>query len=167
VNRKQLAAKTRGKTMSNKIFCLALIAMLLVLGFPAEGQQPAKISRIGWLAAGSPSGVAPLTDAFRQGLRQLGYVEGKNIVIEFRYAEGKFDRLPDLAAEIVHLKVDVIVVASTPAIQAVKQATATIPIVMVGPGDPVGPGAHCQSRAAGWKSYGVVLPFHRVNRKTA
>jgi ABC-type uncharacterized transport system substrate-binding protein len=140
VNRKQLAAKTRGKTMSNKIFCLALIAMLLVLGFPAEGQQPAKISRIGWLAAGSPSGVAPLTDAFRQGLRQLGYVEGKNIVIEFRYAEGKFDRLPDLAAEIVHLKVDVIVVASTPAIQAVKQATATIPIVMVGPGDPVGPG---------------------------
>jgi putative tryptophan/tyrosine transport system substrate-binding protein len=140
VNRKQLAAKTREKTMSNKIFCLALVAMLLVLGLPAEGQQPAKISRIGWLAAGSPSGVAPLTDAFRQGLRQLGYVEGKNIVIEFRYAEGKFDRLPDLAAEIVHLKVDVIVVANPEAIDAAKRATTTIPIVMVGPGDPVGSG---------------------------
>jgi putative ABC transport system substrate-binding protein len=123
--------------MSNKIFCLALVAMLLVLGFPAEAQQPAKISRIGWLAAGSPSGVAPLTDAFRQGLRQLSYVEGKNIVIEFRYAEGKFDRLPELAAEIVHLKVDVIVVANPEAIDAAKRATATIPIVMVGPGDPV------------------------------
>jgi ABC-type uncharacterized transport system substrate-binding protein len=140
VNRKQLAAKTQEKTMSNGIFCLPLVAMLLVLGFPAEAQQQTKIPRIGWLAAGSASGVAPLTDAFRQGLRQLGYVEGKNIVIEFRYAEGKFDRLPDLAAEIVHLKVDVIVVASTPAIHALKQATTTIPIVMVGPGDPVGLG---------------------------
>ena len=119
---------------------LTLCTMLFALGVQAQTQQPAKIHRIGWLAAGSASGVAPLTDAFRQGLRQLGYVEGKNIVIEFRYAEGKFDRLADLAAEIVHLKVDVIVVASTPAIQAVKHATATIPIVMVGPGDPVGLG---------------------------
>jgi putative ABC transport system substrate-binding protein len=114
--------------------------MLFALCGSAQAQQPAKIPKIGWLAAGSPSGVAPLVGAFRQGLRQLGYVEGKNLVIEFRYAEGKFDRLPDLAAEIVHLKVDVIVVASTPAIQAVKQATVTIPIVMVGPGDPVGLG---------------------------
>jgi len=70
--------------------------MLFALGVQAQTQQPAKIHRIGWLAAGSASGVAPLTDAFRQGLRQLGYVEGKNIVIEFRYAEGKFDRLADL-----------------------------------------------------------------------
>ena len=119
---------------------VVICAVLFSLCVPVEAQQTAKISRIGWLAAGSASGVAPLTDAFRQGLRQLGYVEGKNIVIEFRYAEGKFDRLPDLAAEIVHLKVDVIVVANTPAIHAVKKATATIPIVMVGPGDPVGLG---------------------------
>jgi len=105
---------------------------MLVSLQPAEAQQTKKVPTIGWLAAGSPSGVAPLTGAFRQGLRELGYVEGKNIAIEYRYAKGKFDRLPDLAAEIVHLKVDVIVVASTPAIQAVKQATATIPIVMVG-----------------------------------
>jgi len=116
------------------------IGLAVVLGvslalapFVAEGQPTGKVARVAWLAAGSAAGIAPLTDAFRQGLRQLGYVEGKDIVIEFRYADGNFDRLPDLAREIVHLKVDVIVVASLPAIQAVKQATATIPIVMVGP----------------------------------
>ena len=119
---------------------LTLGTMLFALGVQAQTQQPAKIHRIGWLASGSASGIAPLTDAFRQGLRQLGYVEGKNIVIEYRYAEGKFDRLPELASEIVHLKVDVIVVANASAIDAVKRATATIPIVMVGPGDPVGLG---------------------------
>src|SRR5262245_4316867 len=123
--------------MSKKVIRLALCAVLLALSFSAQAQQTAKIPRIGWLAAGSPSGVAALTDAFRQGLRQLSYVEGKNIIIEFRYAEGKFDRLPDLAAEIVHLKVDVIVVANPEAIHAAKRATETIPIVMVGPGDPV------------------------------
>ena len=126
--------------MKRKIMVLTLGALLFGICFSADAQQPAKISRIGWLAGGSPSGVAPLTDAFRQGLRQLGYVEGKNIGIEFRYAEGKFDRLPGLASEIVHLKVDVIVVANDQAIRAAKQATATIPIVMVGPGDPVGLG---------------------------
>jgi putative tryptophan/tyrosine transport system substrate-binding protein len=126
--------------MRPKFRLIMLTAFILASVHLAQAQQTAKIPRVGWLAAGSPSGVAPLTDAFRQGLRQLGYVERKNIVIEFRYAEGKFDRLPDLAAEIVRLKVDVIVVASTPAIRAVKQATATIPIVMVGPGDPVGLG---------------------------
>src|SRR5262245_54502121 len=109
--------------MTGKCLGLLLTTFLLVTASIADAQQPTKTSRIGWLAAGSASGVAPLTDAFRQGLRQLGYIEGKNIVIEFRHAEGKFDRLPDLAAEIVHLKVDVIVAASTPAVQAVKQAT--------------------------------------------
>ena len=123
--------------MSKRVVYVALALLLLTLCVPAEAQQTAKIPKVGWLAAGSASGVAPLTDAFRQGLRQLGYVEGKNIIIEFRYAEGKFDRLPDLAAEIVHLKVDVIVVANPEAIDAAKRATATIPIVMVGPGDPV------------------------------
>ena len=126
--------------MRRKVLCFALSAWFSALIVSSPAQQPQKLSRVGWLAAGSPSGVAPLTNAFREGLRQLGYVEGKNIAIEYRYAEEKFDRLPDLAAEIVHLKVDVIVVASTPAIQALKQATATIPIVMVGPGDPVGLG---------------------------
>ena len=122
-----------------KIFIrLTLSSMLLVLCSSVQAQQPAKISRIGWLASGSASGIAPLTDAFRQGLRQLGYVEGKNIVIEYRYAEGKFDRLPDLAAELVRLKVDVILVGAQSATDAAKRATATIPIVTVGPGgDPV------------------------------
>ena len=115
----------------------AIVFVFAFGGVGAQAQQPAKIPRIGWLASGSASGIAPLTDAFRQGLRQLGYVEGKNIAIEFRYAEGKFDRLQDLAAEIVHLNVDVIIVANGSAIGAAKKATATIPIVMVGPGDSV------------------------------
>ena len=113
--------------------------LLLATVFVAEAQQQAKIARVGWLASGSPSGVAPLTGAFRQGLRELGYIEGKNIAIDYRYAEGKFDRLPDLAIEIVHLKVDVIIVANDQAIRAIQQATATIPVVMVAE-DPLGLG---------------------------
>jgi len=123
-----------------RIGLAVVLALSLLAPLAVEGQQAGKIPKIGWLAAGSAAGVAPLTGAFRQGLRQLGYVEGKDIVIEYRYAEGKFDRLPDLAGEIVHLKVDVIVVAQVDAIRAAKQATATIPIVMIGPGDPVGLG---------------------------
>ncbi|HEY7216847.1 MAG TPA: ABC transporter substrate-binding protein, partial [Candidatus Binatia bacterium] len=118
-------------------YCL-LIAVVLIAGL-TEAQQPGKIHRIGWLASGSPSGVAPLTGAFRKGLRGLGYVEGKNLFIEYRYADGRPERLPDLATEIVHLKVDVIVVAADPAIRAVQQATRTIPTVMVAD-DPLGLG---------------------------
>ena len=83
----------------------------LRLALPAQAQQPTKIPRIGFLAATSPSAISARTEAFRQGLRELGYVEGKNIVIEYRSAEGKLDRLPALAAELVRLKVDVIVTA--------------------------------------------------------
>ena len=116
------------------------MTILLLATFSlAEAQQQAKIARVGWLASGTPSGVAPLTGAFRQGLRELGYVDGKNVAIEYRYADGKIDRLPDLATEIVHLKVDVIIVANDQAIRAVQQATATIPIVMVAE-DPLGLG---------------------------
>jgi ABC-type uncharacterized transport system substrate-binding protein len=123
--------------MSAKIFiCLLFLVKSFSL---AEAQQQAKIARLGWLASGSPSGVAPLTGAFRKGLNELGYVEGKHIVIEYRYADGNPKRLPDLAAEIVHLKVDVIVVAADPAIRAVQQATRTIPTVMVAD-DPLGLG---------------------------
>ena len=103
-------------------------------------QQPAKVPRIGFLQASSPSVNRHFADAFRQGLRAFGYVEGQNIAIEERWAEGKFERLPDLAAELVRLKVDVIVVGSTPGSRAAKQATTTIPIVMVNVGDPVGTG---------------------------
>jgi len=113
-----------------------------VLGFVylAEAQPAKKIPRIGYLAAASSSTASPLTEAFREGLRQLGYVEGKNIVIEWRYAEGSSQRLPELATELVSLKVDVIVTASTPAIRAVQQATKIIPIVMANVGDPVAQG---------------------------
>ena len=87
-----------------------------------------------------PSDISARTEAFRQGLRELGYVEGKNIIIQFRYAEGKLDRLRDLAAELVRLKVDIIVTAGPPATRAAKEATATIPIVMAFDNDPVGNG---------------------------
>jgi putative ABC transport system substrate-binding protein len=99
-----------------------------------------KIPRIGYLVPASPSAIAARTEAFRQGLRELGYVEGKNIIIEYRYAEGKLDRLRELAAEIVRLKVDVIVTTSSAPTRAAKEATATIPIVMTQDNDPVGNG---------------------------
>ena len=95
--------------MNRKILiCLLTTALLSIAPF-ALAQQPAKVPRIGFLLGVSPSAISDRTEAFRQGLRELGYVEGKNIVIEWRYAEGKFDRLPDLAAELVRLKVEVIV----------------------------------------------------------
>lgn len=114
--------------------------MLFALSFSAQAQQPENIPRIGYLEAVSPSISAVRTEAFRQGLRELGYVEGKNIVTEYRYAEGKRDRLPALAAELVRLKVDVIVTAGASATRAAKKATSTIPIVMAQDSDPVGKG---------------------------
>ena len=95
--------------MTKKVFSLALSALLFALCGSAEAQQTKKVHRIGYLAGTSASAVSTRTDAFRQGLRELGYVEGKNIVIEWRSAEGKLDRLPALATELVRLKVDVIV----------------------------------------------------------
>jgi putative ABC transport system substrate-binding protein len=106
----------------------------------ADAQQPTKISRIGFQSAASPSANAARIEAFRQGLRDLGYVEGKNIVIEYRYAEGKLDRLHEFAAEFVRLKVDIIVAAAPSSTRAAKEATSTIPIVMAFDTDPVGNG---------------------------
>jgi putative ABC transport system substrate-binding protein len=106
----------------------------------AQAQQPARIPRIGILVVASASSQSARVEAFRRRLRELGYVEGKNIVIEYRYAEGKLERLPDLVAELVQLKVDVIVPAGGPAILAAKKASATIPIVFVTASDPVGSG---------------------------
>jgi putative ABC transport system substrate-binding protein len=126
--------------MTKKIIFLALCSLLFAPCSAVEAQQPTKIPRIGFLGAASPSANAPRTDAFRQGLRELGYVEGKNIVIEYRWAEGKFDRLPDLAAELVRLKVDVVVTAGSAATRPAKGATVTIPIVMAQDNDPVGDG---------------------------
>ena len=103
--------------------------------------QRTKVHRIGWLSPGLPRpDHDPPVEAFRQGLRDLGYVEGQNLVIEYRYAEGRIERLPDLAAELVQLQVDVIVAGGTAAIRAAQHATRTIPIVMAGTSDPVGQG---------------------------
>jgi putative tryptophan/tyrosine transport system substrate-binding protein len=126
--------------MNRKIFCFALGAMLFALCSSVEPQQPKKVPRIVYLAASPAAANAGRLAAFRQGLREIGYVEGENILIEDRYAEGKFDRLPALAAELVRLKVDVIITAGPPVTRAVKEATATIPVVMAQDGDPVGNG---------------------------
>ena len=109
-------------------------------GAVAQAQQTGKVLRIGFLDASTASGSAVLLEAFRQELSKLGWIEGKNIAIEYRFAEQKNERLPELAAELVRLKVDLIVVAGTPPALAAKKATTTIPIVMANAGDPVGAG---------------------------
>jgi putative ABC transport system substrate-binding protein len=112
--------------MRNKTLYFALGATFFVLCLSAEAQQPAKIPRIGLLVPSSSD--SPRRDAFLQGLRDLGYVEGKNITIEYRYTEGELSRVPDLAAELVRLNVDVIVTAAISSVRAAKKATATIPM---------------------------------------
>jgi putative ABC transport system substrate-binding protein len=126
--------------MSKKVICLALGAMLFALSFSVEAQQAKKVPRIGYLAAGSAPVAATRLEAFRQGLRALGYVEGKDIVIEYRNAAGKLDQVPRNAAELVGLKVDVIVTAGPTDTRAAREATSTIPIVMAFDPDPVGNG---------------------------
>jgi len=137
--------------------CLLTTALLSIAPF-LWAQQPGKIPRIGFLHTGSAFTSSTNVQAFRQGLRELGYVEEKNIVIEYRWAEGKFDRLPDLAAELVRLKVDVIVTAGgTPAIQATKQATTTIPIIFPTAGDPVASGLVASLARPGGNITGVTI----------
>ena len=126
--------------MKTKSFAFALCTMLLALSSSATAQQTKTIPRIGYLVAGTPDSQATRTEALQQGLRDLGYVEGQTSAIEYRYAEGKLDRLPELAAELVRLKVDVIVVQSNTATRAASSATKTIPIVMADGADPVGNG---------------------------
>jgi putative ABC transport system substrate-binding protein len=127
--------------MSKKVICLALGALLLAFGVPAEAQQPAKIPRIGYVGGTDVPGTpGPFVDALRQGLGDLGYIEGRNILIEYRSAEGKSDRYPSLVAELMQLKVDVLVSPTPGVIRAAMQATKTIPIVMVTTVDPVADG---------------------------
>src|SRR5215813_5841357 len=126
--------------MKRKITLLTLCALLLALCVSAGAQQTGKIFRVGFLDSSNASGSAVLIDAFRQELSKLGWIEGKNITIEYRFAEQKPERLPELAAELVHLKVDIIVTADTPAALPAKSATTTSPIVMALAGDPVGTG---------------------------
>ena len=126
--------------MKKKVTVFTISALLYAFCLSAEAQQTGKIPRIGFLEATSASTIPARLEAFRQGLLELGYVEGKNIHIDYRWAEGKFDRLPNLASELVSLKVDVIVTGGPTAIPPAKKATATIPIVMSFDSDPVGSG---------------------------
>jgi putative tryptophan/tyrosine transport system substrate-binding protein len=124
-------------SMAGKIFLWLLATVLLITAPFAEAQQPAKVHRIGFLGLPSATGWAEKISALRAGLRDLGYVEGKNLVIEFRWADGRYERLPDLAAELVRLKVDVIVTHATVGTRAAKKATTTTPIVIAAVGDAV------------------------------
>jgi putative ABC transport system substrate-binding protein len=127
--------------MKRKISILTLSAMLFALCGPAEAQQPKKVPRIGFVSGiGGPSNTGPNVVGFRQGLRDFGYIEGKNILVEYRYTEGKGDRNPSLVAELVRLKVDVIVTAGPASTRPAKEATLTTPIVMAQVNDPVGNG---------------------------
>ena len=125
--------------------------VLVVVGAEAWAQQPAKVPRIGYLSTnGDPSRPPPFVEAFRQGLRDLGYIEGKNIQVEYRYAEGKLERVPDLVIELVQLNVDALVLGTSTAIRAATKATKTIPIVMVTNSDPVAAGiVNSMARPAG------------------
>jgi ABC-type uncharacterized transport system substrate-binding protein len=139
-----MRAKTiKANSMHKKIATLALCALLFAHSYQAQAQEPTKVPRIGYLTGSSPPTNATPdlnADAFQQGLRDLGYIEGKNILVEYRYLEGKEDRNPTILAELLQLKVDVLVVISMPSIQAAKLATKTIPILMVTNFDPVASG---------------------------
>jgi putative ABC transport system substrate-binding protein len=125
--------------MNRRTFVVTAAA-LLAAPLAAGAQPLPKAPRIGYLSSSSAAATSHFIEAFRQGLREYGWIEGQNITVEWRFAEGRFDRLPDLAAELVRLKVQAIVTAPTPAAVAAKKATATVPIVMVNISDPVGLG---------------------------
>jgi putative ABC transport system substrate-binding protein len=120
-----------GKLMKKKVIGFAICAMLFALSVSAQAQQTGKIFRIGFLDGSTASGMAGVLDAFRQELNKLGWIDGKNITIEARFGEQKNERLPDLAAELVGLKVDLIVVTTVTPALAAKSDTTTIPIVMM------------------------------------
>ncbi len=131
--------KSKIQNLKWVVFLGILVLLVGCVGM-AEAQQPKKITKIGYLLPSTPAAVAHNIEAFRQGLRELGYVEGKTVVLEIRYGEARAERFPELARELVGLKVDVIVTATDVAIAAVKRETQTIPIVMVNSSDPVGTG---------------------------
>jgi putative tryptophan/tyrosine transport system substrate-binding protein len=146
------------------VICLPLTVFLLTVSF-AEAQQPGKIARIGLLDSSTASGMAVLLDAFRQELSKLGWIEGKNIAFEYRFAEQKIDRLPELAAELVRLRLDLIVVLGRAPGLAAKSATTTIPIVMVNVGDPVGTGLVASLARPGGNVTGFSSLSYELNTK--
>ena len=153
------------RNMKKNITVLNLCAMLFALCLPAEAQQTGKVPRIGFLGAASASALTGQLDAFRQGLRELGYIEGKNIVVEHRYADGKVDRVPELAAELVGLKVDVIVTYQTPSVLALKKASATIPIVFAMLSFPIENGIVASFARPGGNATGLTVLSEELNGK--
>ena len=158
----------KSKIQNRKWLGLSVIAFVLVMvGAVAQAQQPKKIPRLGFLGNSTAALEANLIGPFRDGLRELGYVEGKNILIEYRWAEGKYERFPELIGELIHLKVEIIVTAGTPASLAVKKATTSIPLVMIAVGDPVGTGliaslAHPGGNVTGLTSIAADLEGKRL-----
>ena len=144
----------------------AIILTLTLCGWAAQAQQPAKVAKIGWLAV-RPASAASSIESFQREFSKLGYVEGKNLVFEYRYAEGKLDRLPALAEELVRLKVDVLIAPNTPAALAAKKATKSIPIVFIDVTDPIGVGlvdslARPGGNITGFTTIGSVLAGKRL-----
>jgi hypothetical protein len=141
-NRKSKTCTERSRSIENRKWAglFAIVVALTVGGARVEAQQTGKVARIGFLDSGTASGSAVLVEAFRQEMRKFGWIDGKNITIEYRFAEQKAGRLAELATDLVRLKVDVIVAASTSVVLAAKRATTTIPIVFTNSADPVGAG---------------------------
>src|SRR5262245_44787080 len=154
-----------GKNMKRKIIVLTLFAFLVALSSPVYPQQTRKIFRIGYLDNSTAFGSAVLVDAFRQELSKLGWIEGKNITIEYRFAEQKTERLPELAADLVRLKVDLIVATDTPSALAAKSASTTIPIVMTNVGDPVAAGLVASLARPGGNVTGLASLSRELNTK--
>jgi putative tryptophan/tyrosine transport system substrate-binding protein len=153
--------------MMRHLFWVPLCALLLALGVPVDAQQPKKIARVGYLAAISAAAAAPRLEAFRHGLRELGYLEGQNLLIEYRHEGGGFERLPTLVAELLGHKPDVLVVVTTNAAQATTHATTTIPIVFMGVTDPVTAGlvdslARPGGNITGITNMGAILTSKRL-----
>ena len=143
----------------------ALVLALFAAPLAADAQQAGKVHRIGYLGVTTASAHALYVEAFRLGLRDLGYVEGRNLTIEYRWAEDKYDRLPDLAAELVRMRVDLIVTHGTPGSLAAKHATATIPIVMALSGDAVATGLVASIARPGGNITGSNFFFPELNAK--
>ncbi|MDP2639522.1 MAG: ABC transporter substrate-binding protein, partial [Betaproteobacteria bacterium] len=146
------------------LLALGALALATPLASFAQ-QQPARIPRIGFLGNSTAALEANLVGPFREGLRDLGYVEGRSVLIEYRWAEGKYERFPTLIAELIALKVDVIVTAGTPATLAVKKAAASVPLVMVAVGDPVGTGIVASLGRPGGNITGLTSIAHDLDGK--
>jgi putative tryptophan/tyrosine transport system substrate-binding protein len=154
-----------GRRVRNTVRSAVLIGGILLFTICGEAQQPGKIFRIGFLDGGTAAGSAVLVKAFLQELSKLGWIEGKNITIEFRFAEQKAERLPELATELVRLKVDLIVVSGNTTALAAKNATTTIPIVMTTAADPVGAGLVASLARPGGNVTGFSSLFFELNTK--